>query len=215
MYTLYPLAHTMVLPYLVHHTHILSTVLTAHDNFVMLLESLAKMFQVGTAKVLDGKVINDECKHDGVPLVAPETGGGGCLIVVKFGKAVSDDVVGKDACLGETVHATAHFRVEPGVTGKLVELVLVNDFLGDVRKLDAGVLWPVKWGVEVEVLEVHGGKPSITLGENTVDEQFDKFNRARGGIYISRIQMLLPPMVICVRSASSPFSGWTLQTILE
>jgi hypothetical protein len=72
--------------------------------------------------------------------------------------------------------------------GKLVELVLVNEFLGDVSELDADVLWPVKQGVEIEVLEVHGGKPSIALGENTVDEHFDKFNQARGGTYISRIR---------------------------
>ncbi len=38
------------------------------------------------------------------------------------------------------------------------------------------VLWPVKRGVKIEVLEVHGGKPGIKLGENTVDKQFDKLN---------------------------------------
>jgi hypothetical protein len=97
------------------------------------------------------------------------------------------EVVSKDACLGETVHATAHFKVDPGVTGKLIELVLVNEFLGDVSKLDADVLWPVKRDVKIEVLEVHGGKLSVTLGENTVDEQFDKFNQATGGTYISGI----------------------------
>jgi hypothetical protein len=145
-------------------------------DFVVLLESLAKMIQVGIANVLNGKVVNDECKHDGVPFVVPETGGSGCLIVVKFGKVVSEEVDSKDACLGETVHAMAHFKVDPRVTGKLVEIVLVNEFLGDVHKLDADILWPVKRGVEIEVLEVRGGKPSITLGENTVDEQFDKFN---------------------------------------
>jgi hypothetical protein len=105
------------------------------------------MIQVGIANVLDGKVIDNECKHDGVPFVAPEPRGGGCLIVVKFGKVVSEEFVGKDACLGQTVHATAHFEVDPGVVGKLVELVLVNEFLGDVRKLDADVLWPVERGV--------------------------------------------------------------------
>ncbi len=78
--------------------------------------------------------------------------------------------------MGETVHATAHLKVDLGVAGKLIELVLVNEFLGDVRKLDADVLWPVEQGVKIEVLEVHGGKPGITLGENTVDKQFDKFN---------------------------------------
>ncbi len=56
-------------------------------DFVVLLESLTKMFQVGIANILNSKVINNECKHDGAPLVMPETGGGGCLIEVKFGNA--------------------------------------------------------------------------------------------------------------------------------
>ncbi len=77
--------------------------------------------------------------------------------------------------LGGTVHATAHFKVDPGVTGKLVELVLVNEFLGNVSKLDVDVLWPVKGGDEIEILEVYGGKSSVRLGENIVDEQFYKF----------------------------------------
>jgi hypothetical protein len=139
-------------------------------DFVVLFESLAKMIQVGITNVLDGKVINNECKHDGAPFVAPEPRGGGCLIVVKVGKTVSEELVGRDACLGETVHATAHYKVDPGVAGNLVELVLVNEFLGDICKLDADVLWLVERGVQIEVLEVHGGKPGIMLGEITVDE---------------------------------------------
>ncbi len=135
----------------------------------MLLESLEKMIQVGIANVLDGKVVEDECKHDEAPFVVPEPGSGGCLVVVKFGKAVSEEFVSKNACLGETVNATVHFEVDPGVTGKLIVLILIDKFLGDVRKLDADVLWPVEWGVEIDVLEVHGGEPGITLGENTVD----------------------------------------------
>ncbi len=145
-------------------------------DFVVLFESLAKMIQVGITNVLDGKVIDSECKHDRAPFVAPEPGGGGCFVVVKISEAVSEEFLGKDACLGQTVHATAHFEVDPGVAGDTVDLVLINEFLGDVHKLDADVLWPVKQGVQIEVLEVHGGKPGITLGENTVDEQFDKFN---------------------------------------
>ncbi len=89
-------------------------------DFVVLLVSLAKMIQVGITNVLDGKNAGNECKHDGAPLVAPETGGGGCLVVVKFGKVVSEKVVSKDSCFGEPVHATAHFKVDPGVMGKLI-----------------------------------------------------------------------------------------------
>ncbi len=77
-------------------------------DFVVLLESLAKKIQVGIANILDGKVVDNQCKHDGVPFVAPERGGCGCLVVVEFGKTVSEDFVGKDACLRETVHAMAH-----------------------------------------------------------------------------------------------------------
>ncbi len=43
-------------------------------DFVVLFESLAKMIQVGITNVLDGKVVNNECKHDGLPFVAPEQG---------------------------------------------------------------------------------------------------------------------------------------------
>ncbi len=54
-------------------------------DFVVLFESMAKMIQVGVTKVLDGKVIDNECKHDGAPFVAPEPGGGSCFAVVKIG----------------------------------------------------------------------------------------------------------------------------------
>ncbi len=111
-----------------------------------------------------------------MPFVVPESGGGGCLVVIEFGKANLEEFVGKDACLGETVHAMVHFKVIQGDVGNLVELVLVDEFLGDVCKLDADILWPVEWGVQIEVLEVHGGKPGVMLGENTVDKHLDKFN---------------------------------------
>jgi hypothetical protein len=51
------------------------------------------MIKMGIANVLNCKVIGNECKHDRVPLVTPETRGGGCLIVVKLGKAVLKEVV--------------------------------------------------------------------------------------------------------------------------
>jgi hypothetical protein len=145
-------------------------------NFVVLFESLAKVLQMGITNLLDGKVVDNKCRHDGAPFVAPEPRGGDCLVVAKFSKAISEELVGKDACLGETVHSTAHFKVDPGVVGNLLELVLVDEFLGDVSKLDVDVLWSVKQGIQIKVLEVHGGKPGITLGENTVDKQFNKFN---------------------------------------
>ena len=59
----------------------------------MLLESLSKVVQVGVADVLDCEVVNNEGKQDGAPLVLPEAWGGGCFVVVKFGKAFAEEVV--------------------------------------------------------------------------------------------------------------------------
>jgi hypothetical protein len=56
-------------------------------DFVVFLKSLAKMTQVGITNALNGTVINNEYKHDGVPLVMPETRGGGCIVIVEFSKA--------------------------------------------------------------------------------------------------------------------------------
>ncbi len=58
-----------------------------------MLESLSKMIQVGVANVLDCKVVNNEGKHDRAPLVSPEAWGGGCFVVVEFGKAFMEEVV--------------------------------------------------------------------------------------------------------------------------
>ncbi len=34
-------------------------------------------------------------KHDGAPFVAPEPGGGGCLVVVEFGKAFLEELLAR------------------------------------------------------------------------------------------------------------------------
>ncbi len=68
-----------------------------------------------------------------------------------------------------------HFKVDPTVTDKIFECVFINEFFEDVGDLDADIFWLVQGGVEIEVLEIKGGKASLTLGECTVDEEFDKF----------------------------------------
>ncbi len=99
---------------------------------------------MGITNVLDGKVIDNECKHDGAPFVAPEPGGGGCVILVELGKAVLEVFVGKDACLGETVHATAHFKVDPRVRAILLSLYLLMN----------------SWGVLASLMQTYFGQSS-------------------------------------------------------
>ncbi len=51
----------------------------------MFPEGLVKTILVGVDNVLNCIVIDNEGKHDGVPIVLPESRGGGCFIVVEFG----------------------------------------------------------------------------------------------------------------------------------
>ncbi len=147
--------------------------------------------------------------------MAPEPGGGGCFVVVKIGKAVSEEFVGKDDCLGETVHATVHFEVDPGVAGNLVELVLVDEFLGDVRKHDADVLWSVEWGVQRDFLRSMVASLALRWERTLLTSNLTSSIEPVGVPKSPGYAMLFPPIVMRVRLASSPFSGWTLQTTLE
>jgi hypothetical protein len=58
---------------------------------------------------------------------------------------------------------------------KLLQQVFIDEFFGGVGDLDVDVFWLVQGGVEVEILEIKGGKASLALGEYTVDEEFDEF----------------------------------------
>ncbi len=62
-------------------------------DFIVFHEGLAKIIQVSITNVLNCTVVNNECKHDGAPLVTPMSRGVGCFIVAKFGKAVLEEVV--------------------------------------------------------------------------------------------------------------------------
>ncbi len=69
----------------------------------------------------------------------------------------------------------SHFKVDPTVADKIFKGVFIDEFFGDVGDLDANIFWLVQGGVEIEVSEIKGGKANIALGEDTVDEEFDKF----------------------------------------
>ncbi len=77
--------------------------------------------------------------------------------------------------MGGAVHAAWHFKLDPAVTDEIFECVFIDEFFGGVSDFDADKFWSVQGGVEVEILEIKGCKASPTLGEYTVDEEFDQF----------------------------------------
>lgn len=77
------------------------------------------------------------------------------MVVPMCEKACGEEVVGELSSLFEPVHALTKYEVHPAVVFVLHEVVFVNDFLRDDAEADAGVLWSIKWRVEVEICQIH------------------------------------------------------------
>ena len=58
----------------------------------------------------------------------------------------------------QTVNATDNFEVNPAVLNMVGEIVLGDEFLGDVIKADAHEFWAVEGGAKVEVGNVEGAE---------------------------------------------------------
>ena len=77
----------------------------------------------------------------------------------------------------EPVHAFGELEIYPSVVYILIEVVFINDVLRDVSELDACVLGPVQWCVEVEIGEIHCHVFSARCGKGAVDYKFDGLQR--------------------------------------
>ena len=109
------------------------------DDRIMLLKRGEEVFCMAFAEVFDAKVINDEDKGDWAPLVSPEAWCEVALIVNVKLEPFKEKVVGKFARLFETVDSFIDLEVYPSVVCILCEIVLVDDFLGDVAEFDSDI----------------------------------------------------------------------------
>ncbi len=87
----------------------------------------------------------------------------------------------------EPVHAFGELIVYQAVVSILLELILIDDFLGNYAELDSRILWSIKGSVEVEVGQVHCHIPAPRLGEGAVDNQLDRFEGPRLGTTITGV----------------------------
>jgi len=122
------------------------------------LENIKEVIEVFYSNIFYSKVINNEAELDGTPFVAPEARGGFHLVVTFNKKARSEEIIGKDASLGQTITTLANFVVDPTIAVRTCKLVFFHKFSGDIRDFDADVLRVGHWGIEVEVLEVEGAE---------------------------------------------------------
>ena len=101
--------------------------------------------------VLKAKIIDNEDEHDGSPLVPPEAWCCGTLVVAMWDESFGEEVVGKFACLFESIDALVDLKVYPPMMGKGVEVIFGNKLVRDDGELYLNILRAVEWGAEIEV----------------------------------------------------------------
>ena len=122
------------------------------------------MFGMAAADILDAKVIHNEYKDDGSPFVVPEAWDGVALIVFVLGQTLSEEIIGKLAGLFQPIDPFGDLEVYPVIEHKLSEVVLVDEFLGNLGEVDADIFGSIKGIAQVKVGEVIAGEMGIGGG---------------------------------------------------
>jgi hypothetical protein len=149
------------------------------------IENIKEVIEVFYSDIFYSKVINNEAELDGMPFVAPEARGGFHLVVTFNKKAGSEEIIGEDASLGQTITTLANFKVDPTIAVHTCKLVFFHEFSGDIRDFDPDVLRVGHWGIEVEVLEVDGAEAHAFAREHNVEQQLEEFKGSGVGTDIS------------------------------
>jgi hypothetical protein len=89
--------------------------------------------------------------------------------------------------LGKAIATLSNFEVYPAVTVATGEGIFLDEFVRDVRELDANIFGIGHGSIKVEVFKVNGAEPCALPGEDTVEEEFDEFKGCGVGAHISRI----------------------------
>jgi hypothetical protein len=102
-----------------------------------LLENIVEMVAVFYPIILYPKVIIYETELDGTPFVAPEVWGGFDLVISLSKKAGLEEIVGKNAGLGQAITALANLEVDPPAMIATLKVVLLNQFCRNVSNFNA------------------------------------------------------------------------------
>ena len=85
------------------------------------------------------EVINSKREGNGPRFVSPKAGCVACRSVGEGGKDLDEFFVGKNASLGQTVHAAAIFKKDVSVTDECTEVIFVHNFLGQRPNWDSHI----------------------------------------------------------------------------
>ncbi len=108
--------------------------------------------------ILHPKVINYEAELDETPFVVPEAWGGFGLVISFGKKAGSEEILNKNAGLGQAITALVNLEVDPPITIATLKVVLLNEFRQNASNFNADIFRVRHWSIKVEVLEVNGAE---------------------------------------------------------
>jgi hypothetical protein len=110
------------------------------------------VFESSFADIFDSKIVKNETESCAACAMAPETGGAIDRVVIVGGEVCFELLVGNNAGLLQSIHASPDFDVDPAVwSGDVFEFVLIDDFLGDDVEVEAHVLVARHGSAKVEV----------------------------------------------------------------
>ena len=117
------------------------------------------MESVALSDIFNTKFIDEQAKHNGAPLVAPQARSCEALVVAVLIETFFEENVGQGPRLWETINAVANLEVKPAIGVDVVhEAVLVDKFCWYVAQFDADVLRSVQGCLKVKVFYVEGEK---------------------------------------------------------
>ncbi len=109
---------------------------------MVLLDNLCKMVGVLPPGVLDAKVIKSE--QERLPVMFPKAWCHVALLVAVLVESFFEEILCKDSCLRETIHALLYFDIDCNVIGSQgIEVVGFDVIKREVADLHANVFWLV------------------------------------------------------------------------
>eukprot|EP00978_Attheya_sp_CCMP212_P049021 scaffold605156_cov122-Attheya_sp.AAC.1 len=84
------------------------------------------------ADILDAKIVNNQIECDGLCLMGEETWGVLGLVVSRGFEVLDEVVVGKDASLGQAIHAFTDFNDDVAIMDKWGKMVLFHNTFWNV-----------------------------------------------------------------------------------
>ena len=121
----------------------------------------------------DTKIIDDQCKVDRLPLVAPQSWGKFAWIVSMCAEPFWNQFIGDQAGLRQYVHSTDDFYIHLSFVRNRVDLILLNDFRREKAELESHVFRSFHWCYKVEILDVHNVEICTWCWNSGIPQQFD------------------------------------------